>query len=95
MCCLSDAEMANDADDKFGDDEASTSSTGALACIVLDLCEHAQNRLTKAAFVRLAQASARLLLVAIGTDETLTDVNGETVRRERGGHPRDLDSSRA
>jgi hypothetical protein len=58
------------------DDEGSASSTGALACMVLDLCEHAQERLTKAAFIRLAEATARILPVASGADETLIDVNG-------------------
>ena len=44
--------------------------------MVLDLCEHAQERLTKAAFIRLAEATARILPVASGADETLIDVNG-------------------
>jgi hypothetical protein len=50
-------------------------STGALACMVLDLCEDAKDRLTKEVFIRLAQATARILLVASASEKTLVDVN--------------------
>jgi hypothetical protein len=37
-------------------------STGAIGRMVLNLCDDAHERLTKAAFIRLAQATARILL---------------------------------
>ena len=42
---------------------------------VLDLWEDAKDRLTKEVFVRLAQATARILLVASASEKTLVDVN--------------------
>jgi hypothetical protein len=43
--------------------------------MVLDLCEDAKDRLTKEVFIRLAQATARILLVVSASEKTLVDVN--------------------
>jgi hypothetical protein len=51
-------------------------ATGAIACMVLDLCDDAEVRLTKADFVKLARATARILLVASATDDAMIDVRG-------------------
>jgi hypothetical protein len=51
-------------------------ATGAIACMVLDLCDDAEDRLTKADFVKLARATARILLVASAANDAMIDVRG-------------------
>jgi hypothetical protein len=48
-------------------------ATGWLACAVLDLCCDKQEQLTKATFVRLAEALASILLAASARDSPLID----------------------